>query len=221
MSTTLYTTFLLWGSIVLWLCCAWHAFMKSRFLLLLSFTANAWVFEQLAFSIYHAVNYTHLSPKLGSIPLAIVLGWGFLLYGVLHITSKLRLPENAFSIVDGLILVTFDMIVDPIFVLFGLWSWNIPGQFFGVPYNNFFAWFLFAVLTSYFTRKYYYSKRTTGSLLKAALAVHIFGIPLGLLWFYGLAGFHEILWWAIFAGSLCFVWHTKQKHTRITPRSIL
>lgn len=100
-----------------------------------------------------------LGPKvLGKIPFVIPLVWSILMYCSFTMTNILfrrirttPVSEETFSlrwlgmivgmgIVAGLITASLDLLIDPVMVAMGAWSWSAQGQFFGIPLWNYEGW---------------------------------------------------------------------------------
>ncbi len=106
----------------------------------------------------------HYSPRLGpmvfGVPLLIPLSWFMVIY-LAHAVSErltgagvqLRSPGRVlwFCIIGAVAATVWDVVADPQMVRTGLWAWERPGEFFGVPVHNFAGWFVtsFVVLLAY------------------------------------------------------------------------
>ena len=89
----------------------------------------------------------HYAPELwprlpGGVPLMIPLAW-FVLAGlpVLMLGGRKEswISKAAWS---GLGMVACDLALDPVAVSLGLWVWDSPGAYFGVPPGNFAGWWV-------------------------------------------------------------------------------
>jgi len=98
------------------------------------------------------------SKILGKIPLVIPLVWSIFMYCSLTMTNILfrrirttRASEETFSlqwfgmtlgmgIVAGLITASLDLLIDPVMVAMGAWSWSAEGPYFGIPLWNYEGW---------------------------------------------------------------------------------
>ncbi len=57
------------------------------------------------------------------------------------------------SLIDGFVVLIFDIFLDPVAVKFGLWRWeNFDFSYFGVPIGNFVGWYIIATTTTLFLR---------------------------------------------------------------------
>jgi putative membrane protein len=50
----------------------------------------------------------------------------------------------------GVAFTAWDLYLDPQMVAHGLWEWDIPGGYFGVPWVNFLGWWLASTLLTLF-----------------------------------------------------------------------
>ena len=89
-------------------------------------------------------------PMIFGIPILIPLVWSGLIYMGLNYSSLITgliVSQQTFNtglsliIFTGILLMTLDMILDPIAVDEGRWAWNKPGSYYGVPPLNFLGWF--------------------------------------------------------------------------------
>ncbi len=132
--------------------------------------------------IYGEYHYgTVLGPKiLDTVPFLIPLSWFFFLYPCVILTNEIldgsktlhRLLGGGASVpatlvyaaVDSIALTAMDILVDPIWVSRGTWTWtglgSLPPEriFYGIPVQNFFGWLLtsfiiFALFRTIFFRQ--------------------------------------------------------------------
>jgi hypothetical protein len=70
-------------------------------------------------------------------------GLGNYHHSVRSFSDKTSLPEWARPVLDGLMGLNMDLSMDAIAIRLGMWDWGkrFDYQYFGVPYNNFWAWF--------------------------------------------------------------------------------
>ena len=91
--------------------------------------------------------YTDVLPLkiFGLVPLTIPLMWMSLSY-IAYSTTNIMVtrPQSVLllSSLDGLCLVAFDLLADPVAVGFGLWVWINESPYYGIPLSNFLGWFL-------------------------------------------------------------------------------
>ncbi|MGB9843385.1 MAG: carotenoid biosynthesis protein [Caldisericia bacterium] len=117
------------------------------------------------------VRYFYLKeflPQIFGLPLVILLFWVIFIYIGYSLTNSIFtyffkenyndiLKKNLniifLSLLDGFIVLTFDIFIDPVAVKFGLWRWeNFYFSYFGVPIGNFVGWYIIATTTTLFLR---------------------------------------------------------------------
>ena len=111
-------------------------------------------FENLSILTGFPFGFYHYSPTLGvlTVPLIIIFGYfsmGYLSWMLAHVLtgqySKKLEGKQIFIVpfIASFIMVMWDLTIDPISsTLQGLWIWQTPGAYFGVPISNFFGWFM-------------------------------------------------------------------------------
>ncbi len=95
----------------------------------------------------------------GGIPLPVVIAWGVLMlisYWVALVVYKFTLNILGYSLplesllihrlqislIASLVAVGGDLIMDPVMVKHGHWSWEKGGKWYGIPLTNFIGWFV-------------------------------------------------------------------------------
>jgi len=113
---------------------AWQLFAGVLFGLLLEWAT----IQQL-----DAYKYGSFLVMLGPVPVVVGVAWGTIIYSVRSFSDKTSLPEWARPVLDGLMGLNMDLSMDAIAIRLGMWNWGkgFDYQYFGVPYNNFWAWF--------------------------------------------------------------------------------
>jgi uncharacterized membrane protein len=109
--------------------------------------------------------------RLWSVPYIIPIYWAVFIYTAYSITNSFWVwlnrtrPTRRQSRVaallpmialDGLLTVLLDLILDPIKVREGAWSWLDGGSYFGIPLGNFAGWFIVTVIVAGAFRLYEY-----------------------------------------------------------------
>jgi uncharacterized membrane protein len=91
----------------------------------------------------NAYEYGRFLVMLGPVPVVIGVAWGIIIYSVRAFSDSTGLPELARPVLDGLLALSIDLSMDAIAIRLGMWDWGrgFDYQYFGVPYNNFWAWF--------------------------------------------------------------------------------
>lgn len=108
----------------------------------------AWLVERIGsttgipFGSYH---YTaSLAPLLGGVPLIIPIAWLMMLPAAWAVGAAItgRTHGWRFVAVSALAFTVWDLFLDPQMVGWGYWVWTEPGGYFGIPWINFFGWFV-------------------------------------------------------------------------------
>jgi hypothetical protein len=94
-------------------------------------------------SLPHRYHYDSFLIKLpGAIPLGAVLGWGIIFYGTRLATLRAAPQPWAAPLIAGLLAVFIDLVLDPVTVHVGFWTWTETLYWFGIPWNNHAGWFI-------------------------------------------------------------------------------
>jgi len=135
----------------------WNRWLR----LLLSLVVVVWLIEWvgtqsgLPFGSYH---YTpELQPQVWGIPLSVTLAWYMLLIPAWSVARSLvPRPTGAgnwlFAAVAATAFTAWDLYLDPQMVARGLWVWDSPGAYFGVPLLNYAGWWLVSFVLSLILR---------------------------------------------------------------------
>ncbi|MEP7285833.1 MAG: carotenoid biosynthesis protein [Chloroflexota bacterium] len=142
---------------VLFAICVWHASCEGRFVLveLLWTGAYGFALEWLTLKQLQAYHYGQFLIAMDGAPLAVALGWAVVIYASMRFSDRLPLPDSVRPILDALLALNVDLGLDVIAIRIGLWEWNgvaLDQQWFGVPYANFWAWFVVTWAYSGFIR---------------------------------------------------------------------
>lgn len=110
-------------------------------------------------------DYTDLlQPQLFGVPLLIPIAWLMMLppawatVAFLLPTSHNSAPAQRrkqyalFVVLSALALTAWDLLLDPQMVAWNLWVWQEPGGYFGIPWLNFWGWFMTAVIVTLLVR---------------------------------------------------------------------
>ncbi len=108
--------------------------------------------------VYGPYHYTdRLGPMfLGLVPYIIPITW-FMMSYLSFVIAEWLVPNSdnssgarrwgrilAVAAVGGLVMTSWDLIMDPIMVAGGNWVWETDGAYFGIPLQNFWGWWLTA-----------------------------------------------------------------------------
>ncbi len=80
---------------------------------------------------------------LGLVPIFILIAWihvGYL--AIASTTAAFGRSSLWLAPIDGLVATAWDLLVDPVAVRSGFWTWLSPATLYGVPISNFLGWFL-------------------------------------------------------------------------------
>lgn len=100
--------------------------------------------------------------QLGSVPILILTSWWTVVYYSMALTNKLFARKSALILLvasDTSAALGFDIVVDPIANWLGIWKWNPPGVFFGVPLENFLLWIVAVGTISIVMRRFVYGEK--------------------------------------------------------------
>jgi len=127
---------------------------KNALLLLAFVFGVSLLFESLGVAtglIYGPYHYTEkLGPKfLGLVPYLIAVAWFMMMYPSL-VMAEWLIPFSctgakrllSVAAIVGLIMTAWDVVMDPIMVAANYWVWEIQGDFFAVPLQNYWGWWL-------------------------------------------------------------------------------
>lgn len=136
--------------------------VKATLTSLLWVLAIAWLAEFIGHSTglpFGRYTYSEvLRPQIGGVPIQIPAAWLMMLPPAwaagtavcgkgLPTDSASRWKQRAsLSLVSGLAFTAWDLFLDPQMVAWGVWQWETPGPYFGVPAINFIGWVLIAFL---------------------------------------------------------------------------
>jgi len=81
---------------------------------------------------------------ISDVPLCVGVAWSCIIYSSMEFSDSSSLPIWARPLLDGLLALNIDLALDVVAIRLGFWNWGqgLKFQYFGVPYANFWAWFL-------------------------------------------------------------------------------
>jgi putative membrane protein len=119
----------------------------------LGIVVTAWIAEWIGSSsgfLFSGYDYTALlQPQILGVPYLIPLAWLMMLPPSWAIAAAiLGFPQKftSFSLrlkfiaLSALAFTAWDFYLDPQMVAWGFWVWDIPGGYFGIPWENFLGW---------------------------------------------------------------------------------
>lgn len=100
--------------------------------------------------VYGPYHYTEkLGPKfLDLVPYLIPAAWFMMMYPSLVIAERIAQPGDTWerglivAALGGLIMTSWDVMMDPMMVRGGHWVWEVEGPYLGVPLQNYWGWWL-------------------------------------------------------------------------------
>jgi putative membrane protein len=90
---------------------------------------------------------------LGLVPLLIPVAWFMMMYPSYVIADRLVPTWGsgryilAVAALGGLVMTSWDLVMDPVMVRGGHWIWDVDGAYFGIPLQNFWGWWLTTFVT--------------------------------------------------------------------------
>jgi putative membrane protein len=127
-----------------------------------------------------------LQPQLLGVPLLIPLAWLMMLppawavAAVLHPAVRSEHARLVYAALSGAAFTAWDLYLDPQMVAHGLWIWEQPGSYFGIPWVNFAGWWAVATVLTWLVNPRDLSQRP---LLIVYTLVWLFqAVGLGILW---------------------------------------
>jgi len=109
--------------------------------------------------IFGGSYYYHdlIGPNFFDVPIFVIIYWCVFIYtsyglidyiwpaGIERSFSFLKTVGRSTAV--SLAVVAIDLIMDPLLVSLGHWSWTSGGEYFGIPWENFSGWFAVSFLT--------------------------------------------------------------------------
>src|SRR5262249_24211695 len=127
--------------------CLWDAARRGKFdvLELLWGGFYGFLLEWLTIKQLSDYHYGRFLIMVDGAPLAVALGWAVIIYTSMRFSTQIKLPEAARPILDALLALNIDLALDAVAIRLGMWIWvgvRLDQQWFGVPWANFWAWFI-------------------------------------------------------------------------------
>jgi putative membrane protein len=103
----------------------------------------------------HYVYTEALQPQLAGVPLLIPLAWMMMLPPAWAVATAwlagTRWGENRLVLagLSGITFTAWDLYLDPQMVAKGLWAFDYPSGYFGIPWSNFGGWWLTSTLVTF------------------------------------------------------------------------
>jgi hypothetical protein len=155
--------------------------LLSRFCMV---SVACWITEETCIRFYGLYSYSSTwSLFLGHVPILIILIWPVLIHSSWNLASQLLNKQTKLlPLAAGGVVFTDALLVEPVAVNAGLWSWSEPGIF-HVPPIGILGWGIFAFLCTLFFQKETSpnaSKKEALLLVFPAIATH--ALLLGIWW---------------------------------------
>ncbi len=108
-----------------------------------------WAFEALGVSTgwpfgRYRYQATFLGPHIGPVPLLVPFAWYSVAYAAWHVMARgtsWQVPALR-ALAASWALTAWDLMADPLLVARGMWVWETPGAYFGIPLGNYVGWLL-------------------------------------------------------------------------------
>ena len=182
--------------------------LRRATLMAITVAAAAWLAEFIGSTTsfpFGAYGYTEaLQPQLLGVPLLIPLAWLMMLPPAWAVSQRItgRASGPVFIVVSALAFTAWDLFLDPQMVAWGLWAWDVPGAYFGIPLGNYAGWLLVSMLITALARP-------------PALPSKPLIIIYALTWIIETVG--QVVFWRLYGPALCgfigmgvFVWLAKR-----------
>ncbi len=113
-----------------------------------------------------------LGIKILQTPLLIGLNWLMLIYCAFVVSNKILAHKYVKAIIGALLLLTYDIILEPTAIKLDMWNWETPH----IPLQNYIIWFLFSLSVLLIL----YHRRV---VIKNPIAVYILTLQIGFFLF--------------------------------------
>lgn len=126
--------------------------LGSAVLVIAAIPMLGWLFELVGsrtgvpFGRYHYTDV--LKPQVHNVPVVVPAAW-LMMIPASAAVGRLLVPGGSTFVqllVSALAFTAWDLFLDPQMVLWDFWRWEKPGRYFGIPFVNFFGWFLCGML---------------------------------------------------------------------------
>lgn len=124
-------------------------------LVLLGVPVLGWLVELIGsktgvpFGRYHYTDV--LQPQVGHVPLLIPLAWLMMIPPSWAVATIILpdAPRIVIAVLAGAAFMAWDLFLDPQMVKWRFWEWDQPGRYVGIPFVNFFGWWLAGTVISF------------------------------------------------------------------------
>lgn len=103
----------------------------------------------LPFGNYYYTN--NVKPLIFNVPIVMISAWIVLVAYTLQILLKTKLKRNSMIVAGSALMVCIDLLIDPVAIgPMKFWVWIDNGFYYGIPFLNFFGWFLVSLIAFIF-----------------------------------------------------------------------
>jgi bisanhydrobacterioruberin hydratase len=96
---------------------------------------------------YSEFYYNDLGYKLfGTTPWTIFFAFTPLVLGAVYYAKKISTNNKKLFLYAVLLLILIDLILDPVAVKLGFWTWLNPGLYYDIPLQNYFGWLFSGII---------------------------------------------------------------------------
>jgi putative membrane protein len=120
---------------------------------------------------------TDLGYKIASkLPLAVGLSWAPLMIGAVAITYSFTKNKIGMILWPVILLLIFDLVLDPGAVSVGMWEFRDSGSYYNIPVQNFIGWIISGFIGSIISYIIFKNKNHTGIFLASTSMVISMGL---------------------------------------------
>jgi uncharacterized membrane protein len=121
---------------------AWRALGPRRAAVeLFALVAYGYGLERTAIVAFGSHDYGHAwRSAMGGVPVAVAVTWSAVIVAAMSLASRLARSSVGRAAAAALIGISLDLLMEPVAVRAGLWSWTPPGPWLDVPAGNFIGW---------------------------------------------------------------------------------
>lgn len=151
----------IFGSVFIAAITLWHARSeKARLVFFGTGIVYGFLLEKATIVLFgmHSYPTERFFLHLWDVPISVPLAWGVIMYASLMTGRYVGLQRRRLPVFAGLFALHIDLAIDATAIRIPLWTWHVPGIWFGVPAINFVGWYSVPLL---FTGVFLYLERKT------------------------------------------------------------
>ena len=108
---------------------------------LLALVAYGYALERTAIAVFASHEYgPSWRAAPGGVPLAVAATWAAVIVAAMSLGARIRPTPLGRAAAAALVGISLDLLMEPVAVRAGLWSWTPPGPWLFVPIGNFVGW---------------------------------------------------------------------------------